>query len=526
MTLYSLIIKNGMIYDGSTNPAYRADIGIIDDKIVEIGNLKNEQSRDEIDVSGLYIMPGFIDTHCHSDMSLLYDRQHANGLYQGITTELLGQDGLSYAPLSLDNLKMYAKYNAGLNGYFEDVNLDFTDVDSYLNKFNNKTSVNVVYQIPHGAIRLEALGFNDVPLKGYALDKAKDLMRKGFEQGAVAFSTGLSYFPHSYSDTDELVELCKVCVEYDAPFVIHMRTVFRDKPFDPVDEAIEVARRSGVRLHFSHFRTDENNCGKAPELMAPIEKAIEEGIKITLDLYPYYSGSGPFVSFLPPWSVEGGYEATLERLRNPLLRKRIIDGMKVNTIAIACIFTHLKKNETYVGMDFEDVAKERNQSIGDMICDLLIEENLEIGILIKPTMNMEKREQMDKDFVWLLSRPYYMVGTDGIPIGFKPHPRAFGTFPRFLKLAKRHGMSYEDFANRTSTLPAEVFRMKGRGKIAKDYFADIVIFAPENAKDNATYKNPRRAPDGIEYVIVNGKIAVYKEKVTGLFAGRAIRREK
>ena len=524
--MYSLIIKNGTIYDGSTNPAYRADIGIIDDKIVEIDNLKNEQFRDEIDASGLCIMPGFIDTHVHSDMMLLYDRQHANSLCQGITTEILGQDGLSYAPLSTNNLKMYLKYLAGLNGYFEDIKLDFNDVDGYLKKFDKKTAINVAYQVPHGTIRLEALGFNDIPLKGYALDKTKDLMREAFDQGAIAFSTGLSYYPCSYSDTDELIELCKVCAEYDAPFVIHTRSVFRDNPIDPVEEAIEIARRSGARLHFSHFRTGKNNFGKAPELMVSIEKAMDEGLKITLDLYPYYSGSGYAVVFLPPWAVEGGYEATLKRLKSPLLRKNIIDGMKKNIIPPSGTFTHLNKNSEYVGMDFEDVARERNQSVEDMICDILVEENLEVGYYANPTMNIDIRAQMEKDFVYLLSRPYYMVGTDGIPLGFKPHPRAFGTFPRFLKLAKRHGMSYEDFANRTSTLPAEVFRMKGRGKIAKDYFADIVIFDPENVKDNATYINPRRAPDGIEYVIVNGKVAVYKEKVTGLFAGRAIRREK
>ena len=524
--MYDLIIKNGTIYSGNADAPYYADIGIIDDKIVKIGNLTKEQSHDKIDVSGLYIMPGFIDTHCHSDMTLLYDRQHANGLCQGITTELLGQDGLSYAPLSLDNLKMYAKYNAGLNGCFEDVNLDFTDVDSYLNKFNNKTSVNVAYQIPHGAIRLEALGFNDVPLKGYALDKAKDLMRGGFEQGAVAFSTGLSYFPHSYSDTDELVELCKVCVEYDAPFVIHTRSVFRSKPFDPIEEAIEVARRSGVRLHFSHFRTDEKNCGKVPELLAPIEKAMKEGLNITMELYPYYTGSGYAMMYLAPWVVEGGYEETLKRLRNPLLRKKIIDGMKENTISTTGTFTHLKKNKEYIGMDYVDVAKERNQSVEEMMCDILAEENLEVGVRSNPTRDMEKRAQMDKDFIQFLSKPYYMVGTDGIPLGFKPHPRAFGAFPRFLKLAKQYGMSYEDFANRTSSLPTKAFNLKNRGKIAESYFADIVVFDPENVKDNATFKDPRRAPDGIEYVIVNGKIAVYKEKVTGLFAGQVIRRAK
>jgi N-acyl-D-amino-acid deacylase len=420
---------------------------------------------------------------------------------------------------------MYSKYLAGLNGYFEDVKLDFNDVDGYLKKFDKKTAINVAYQVPHGTIRLEALGFNDIPLKGYALDKAKDLMREAFEPGGYSI-TGLSYYPCSYSDTDELIELCKVCAEYDAPFVIHTRSVFRNNPIDPADEAIEVARRSGVRLHFSHFRTGDNNCGKAPELMAPIKKAMDEGLKITLELYPYYSGSGYAVIFIPSWAVEGGYEATLKRLKNLLLRKNIIDGMKKNIIPPSGIFTHLNKNETYGGMNFEDVAKKRNQSVKNMMCDILIEENLEVGYFANPTRNMEKREQMEKDFVWLLSRPYYMVGTDGIPLGFKPHPRAFGAFPRFLKLAKQHGMSYEDFANRTSFLPAKVFKLKNRGKIAEDYFADLVVFDPENIKDNATYKNPRRAPDGIEYVIVNGKVAVYKEKVTGLFAGRAIRREK
>ena len=420
---------------------------------------------------------------------------------------------------------MYAKYNAGLNGCFEDVNLDFTDVDSYLNKFNNKISVNVAYQIPHGAIRLEALGFIDMPLKGYVLEKAKDLMRKGFEQGAVAFSTGLSYYPNSYSDTDELVELCKVCVEYDAPFVIHLRSVFKGKPFDPIEEAIEIARRSGVRLHFSHFRTNEKTCGKVTELLAPIENAMKEGLNITMELYPYYVGSGYAMLYLPPWAVEGGYEETLKRLRNPLLRRRIIDGMKVNSKTIVGTFTHLKKNETYIGMDFEDVAKKRNQSVEDMMCDILLEENLEVGVRDNPTKDTKKRGQMDKDFVQFLSKPYYMVGSDSIPLGLKPHPRAFGTFPRFLILAKQYGLSYENFANRVSFLPAKTFKLKNRGKISEGYFADLVVFNPKNLKDNATFQFPRRAPDGIEYVLVNGKIAIYKEKVTGIFSGQAIRRE-
>jgi N-acyl-D-amino-acid deacylase len=524
--MFDLIVRNGTIYNGSGGPSFVSDIAISGDRITEIGDLSSACARDELDASGLCVMPGFIDTHLHSDMVLLYDRQHANGLCQGITTEILGQDGLSYAPLSRDNLSMYAKFLSGLNGYFEDVPLDFATVGEYLDKFHKKTAINVAYQVPHGTIRLEAMGFHDRPLTGYALDRAKDLMRQGFEEGAVAFSTGLSYYPCSFSDTEELVELCRVCAEYDVPFVTHTRSVFRGAPFDPNEEAIEIARRAGCKLHFSHFRTGPENAGMARQLMEPIEKAMSEGIKITLETYPYYSGSGYAVVFLPLWAMEGGYCAILERLANPALRPAIIDGIEKNTFPPVGVFTHLKKHEQYIGMDFEAVAGERGQTVGDMLCDLLLEENLDVGYYATPTTDMETRKLLDRDFVWLLSRPYYMICTDSIPYGFKPHPRAFGTFPRFLCLAREHGMSYETFANRAAAVPAETFRIKDRGHVEKGFFGDLVIFDGRNVTDNATYQNPRRAPTGIKHVVVNGKIAVYEEKVTGLFSGYALRRDR
>lgn len=524
--MFDLIIKNGNILDGSAKKPYQADIAVKGDIICEIGSLAGAEAKDTLDAAGRYVAPGFIDTHTHSDMTLLFDRQHANGICQGITTEILGQDGLSYAPLSHNNLKHYAKFLRGLNGYFEDVPLDFATVGEYLDKVHEKTAVNVAYQLPHGTVRLEALGFDDIPLKGRALDKAKDLMRQGFEDGAVAFSTGLSYYPCSYSDTDELVELCKVCAEYDVPFVTHTRSVFRGEPFDPNLEAIEIARRAGCKLHFSHFRTTPENAGKVDELLAPMDKAISEGARITFETYPYYSGSGYAVIFLPPFAVEGGYEQTLLRLANPALRKDITDGINQNNIAPIGIFTHLVKNEQYVGMDFEDVAKERGQSVADMLCDILLEENLEVGFFTVPTKDESIRRQMDKDFIQLISRPYYMVCTDAISLGLKPHPRTFGSFPRFLRLCREQGLAFETFINRVTANPAETFKLKNRGQIKKDFFADFVVFDGEHVRDHATYENPRRAPDGIAHVVVNGKIEVYNEKVTGLFAGYALKRDR
>lgn len=524
--MYNLIIKNAKIYDGNEGTPYIADIGVKETSIEAIGDLKDVQAVDFIDAAYKAVMPGFIDTHCHSDMALLYDRQHANGIAQGITTEVLGQDGLSYAPLSIDNLKMYTKYLSGLNGYFPDVLLDFTSVDSYLQKFDRKVAPNVAYQVPHGAVRLEALGFNDIPLTGYALEKSKDLLRQAFEEGAVAFSTGLSYYPCSYSDTREMIELCKVCTEYDVPFVVHTRSVFRGEAFDPTLEAIEIAKEAGCKLHFSHFRTGPDNCGKTQELMKPIEKAIEDGMKVTLETYPYYSGSGYAIIFLPPWAVEGGYEATLERLANPSLRAKICEGMRKNKIPTLGTFTHLTQNEQYIGMDFDEVAKLRGQSNEDMMCDILLEENLDVGYYSNPTTDVNKQAQMDKDFIWLLKRPYYMVCTDSIPYGFKPHPRAFGTFPRFLRLAREQGMSYATIANRMAKNPAKTFNLNKRGTIEVGNYADLVVVDEDTVTDMGTYRDPRRAPKGIGYVIINGKLALYDEKVTGIFAGHAIRRGK
>ena len=524
--MYDLIVRGGTIYDGSGGASYQADIGIIGDKIVKIGCLKEAEAKDEIFAEGLGIMPGFIDTHCHSDMALLYDRQHVNGISQGITTELLGQDGLSYAPLSHDHLQMYAKYLRGLNGWFEDVPLDFKDTKEYLARFHKKCAPNVAYQVPHGAVRLEAMGFLDHPLTGYALDKAKDLMRQSFEQGAVAFSTGLSYYPCSYADTDEMVELCKVCAEYDVPFVIHTRTVYRGEYFDPTWEAIEIARRSGCKLHLSHFRTSPDNAGQAEQMMEPIEKAIAEGIDVTAETYCYYSGSGYALFFMPPWAVEGGFEATLERLADPALRPKICEDIHNSMFPPEGTFTHLVKNEKYIGMDFRDVAKERGQSVEDMLCDMMLEEELDVGYYSTPTLDPEIRTKMDHDLVYLLSRPYYMICTDSIPYGFKPHPRSFGTFPRFLRLAREQGMPFETFANRAAGMPAKTFQLKGRGVIQEGAYADLVTIDLENVTDHATYRDPRRMPAGIEHVIVNGKIALYEEKATGLFNGYALERNK
>ncbi|WP_311764893.1 N-acyl-D-amino-acid deacylase family protein [Paenibacillus agricola] len=527
MKTVDVLIKNGIIIDGTGKERFKGNISIKDGKIIDIMAVETlVEAKEVIDANWKVIAPGFIDSHTHSDLMLLWDRQHSAGLHQGITTEILGQDGLSYAPLSSSNLQMYYKFLAGLNGS-PDIPLDWSTVSEFRMKFDGTVAINTAYQVPHGALRLETLGMRDLPLVGKNMEAAKAILDEGLKSGAVAFSTGLSYYPCSYSDTDEMVELCKVVAENNSVYVTHIRTVFRDQQIDPVLESIEIAERSGAKLHFSHYRTNIPKAGKVQEIMKDIDKAYQRGVDITLELYPYPSGSGYAVIWLPLWCMEGGFEALMERLANPLLRSKLIKGIEQNTIPCGGYFTHLPKNSQYIGRSFWDVANERGQTVPDMLCDLLLEESLQVGYHDSSPAIFENLDQwgpFNQDCLELLSRPYYMVGSDSIPIGKNPHPRGFGTFPRLLRFCREYGFSLETMINRMTKVPADRFGLKDRGQLKVGYAGDIVIFDPEHVTDTATYQLSRSAPKGISYVLVNGEVAVREEKTTGIFAGRALKR--
>mgnify|MGYP006292460863 CR=1 FL=1 len=520
---YDTIIRNGKVVDGTGRPAFKADVGLSNGRIGAVGNLSTANARKEIDASGKVVCPGFIDTHTHSDLLLLYDRQHANALQQGVTTEILGQDGMSYAPLSRSKLEMYYKYLAGVNGA-PPVPLDWSSVWEFRDRFDGTVAINTAYQVPHGTLRLETLGFKNVPLEADALGRAKDMLRTGIAEGAVAMSTGLSYFPGAYSDTEELVELSKVLKEEDSVYVTHLRTVFKGEPFDAVSEALEIARRSGCRLHFSHFRTGPHNAGRVGELMRQIDEAASDGVDLTLELYPYSFGSSTGLIHLPPWAVEGGCEKALSRLRDPGLRQALVEGIEANTLPLDGVFTHLpsRNNDELLGKTFGQAAEMRGKSKAEVLIDLLVEEELAVGICGVPADSAKVRERLERDYLELLSRPYYMVGSDSILLGDNPHPRAFGTFPKLLRLCREHQFSLETMINRMTKVPARTFRLSDRGEIAEGKAADVVVFDPAEVRDTATIESSRSAPTGITHVWVNGVHALSNEKVTGRFGGSAL----
>ena len=525
--MFDVVIAGGTVVDGSGATGRPADVGVTGERIGAVGDLSRVDARHVIDATGMTVCPGFIDTHTHSDGPLLVDPQHAQGLRQGITTEILGQDGLSYAPLSAEGYRVYRRYLGGILGG-PPADLDMSSVASFRSHYHKKCAINTAYLVAHGAVRLEVVGFRDVPLVGDALQQARRLVREGIEQGAVGFATGMSYHPNAWSDTAELVELCRVANEAGGVYVTHLRDVNPDRGFGGggIPEALEIGRRSGVPVHFSHHRTVAKSAGRPNERVELIDKGKAEGIDCTLDLYPYPSGSAFATALLPSYAHDGGPDEIIRRLNHKTERLKITAHLEANAARPLddLVMSYLPSNDGLEGTSLAEVAGQRGLSMAETLCDLLLEEDLQVGFWLKPPESVAVWRQLSRDTLELLSRPDYMVGSDSIHLGRLPHPRGYGTFPRFLgRLRRQFGvLSLEQMVQRMTDNPARRFGLTHRGLIREGYFADIVVFDADRIIDNATYDDPRQFPTGIPNVLVNGEVAVDHERCTGVLAGQAV----
>lgn len=526
--MFDVVILGGTVVDGTGASGYLADVGVLGERIEAIGNLSHAETHRVVNASGLMVSPGFIDTHTHSEGDLLVDPQHANGLRQGITTELLGIDGMSFSPLSHDNYLLYRRWLGGLLGQPpEDV--DMSSVAAFRSNYHRKVAVNTAYLVPAGTIRLETVGFHDVPLNGKALERAQKLVREGIEQGAVGFSTGSSYYPGPWSSTDELISLCEGVREAGAVYMCEPRKI------DPggrafggggVSEAIEVARRSGVKLHLAHYRTSAENAGGVHELMKEIDEAKDGGVDCSLDIYPYPTGSSIPIAYLPSYAQEGGPEAIVNRLKDSTERQRIAEYLEAGHHGLLdeVVFSYLPKNSVLEGMTLAEVSSRRGTTMGETLCNIFVEEDLKVGYVGLPPSSTALWKQVSSDCMELLSRSDYNVCSDITPAGSMPHPRSYGAFPRFLgRLRREFGdISVEQMVHRMTDRPAMRFGLTHRGRVEKGYFADLVIFDADRVIDTATYDDPKQFPVGIPYVLVNGQVAVDDEFCTGVFAGQAV----
>ncbi len=525
---FDLLITGGTVIDGTGSPGVRADVGINGKKIERIDDLSEATAARVIDATGLTVTPGFIDVHAHSDGALLVDGQHANGIRQGITTEIIAPDGLTLAPLSAENYRMYRWYLSGILG-LPDESLDMSSIEASRANYHNKTSCNVATFAGHGPVRLEAVGFEDVPLTGSDLDRAKGVLRDALEQGACGFATGLSYFPQSFSTTDELVELCKVVAEFGRPLSIHLRTHNIDRAFGGggVAEAIEIGKRSGVKVHFEHYRTQPQDAGEVAKILEPIDAAKAEGVDITLETYPYPVGSSFPQAFFPSWLHEGGPQKFLDRLSDKTLRGQIIEEMRSimygRPSGNVWSWIGPDGDQSLPGMLFDDVSETTGKSLEEAVCDVMVEANLACGFRGAPPHSTRVWRQIEEDVMELLARPDYMIGSDAIPVGQLPHPRAYGCFPRVVgRLRRRFGYPLEQVIQRVTQNPAERFGLSGRGVLKEGNFADIVVFDADRVTDRSSFEDPAVFPEGIPHVVVNGQVVVDHERLTGVLAGEAV----
>ncbi len=525
-------IKNVQIVDGTGEAAFRGAVLISGEKIEKVfhgseGDGFREADR-VIDGKGHVLSPGFIDTHSHSDLKVLSEPELLPKLHQGITTEVLGQDGISMAPLPVEFIEPWKKNLAGLDGTDEKLDWCYKDTAHYLKLIEEaKPALNESYLLPHGNVRMEAMGLDNRIASEDDIKKMCEITRREMEAGCLGLSSGLIYMPCAYGQTEELIEMCKVVAEFGGVFVVHQRSE-ADDILDSMDEIIRIGVESGVAIHFSHFKVcGKQNWDKLPGMLKKLDEAKEKGLTVSLDQYPYVAGSTMLGVILPPWVHDGGTDKVVERLQDETLRERMKEDIKnglegwdnfiqfAGTDGIFITSVVSEKNKEVVGLSLDDLGKLRGKSALDATFDLLAEEKNAVG--------MVDFYGTEDHVISIMKRPEMNLCTDGLLSG-KPHPRVYGSFPRVLgKYVREEGrLTIEEAVRKLSGKAADALHIKNRGYIKEGYYADICIFNPETIADKGTFTEPEQFPTGIEYVFVNGVLELESGDANGSRAGKVL----
>lgn len=500
--VYDLAIINGSIIDGSGNPWFKADIGIKGKKIKRIGFIDRNQAKKVIDAQDLIISPGFIDVHTHCDRGILRVPTVDNYMLQGVTTVIGGNCGGHPYPLQ--------------------------DLFGKIKK--NGISINFGCLIGHNTIRRKVMGYKMEPPTSEELEEMKGLIDQEMKAGGLGFSTGLSYLPGIYATTEELVNLASVVAQYGGIYATHLRNQ-GDHITDAIEEAIEIGEKNGIPVQISHIKLAEDQVwGETERITEPVNKARDRGVEILLDQYPYTATSSGFTSSFPSWAFEGGREEfqkrledreTYERIKSYVTQKRLISTKGIDRLETITIASY-KKDPEYQGKNLKEILilQGKNPTV-DNAADLIIEIEKNggaSGVFF----------QMDeKDVEELMKIPAIMCGSDGA-VQVKgegvPHPRSYGTFPRVIAryVREKRVITIEDAIRKMTSLPAQAFRLKGRGLIREEMFADITVFDLNTFQDKATFPDPHQNPQGLFWVVVNGKIIVENGKCTDELPGEVL----
>lgn len=518
-----IYITNATIIDGTKKNRYIGQVLVHGSRIEEMTldvnlNYLQESDIEHIDGEGLVLCPGFIDTHSHSDLRVLECKVLEPKIRQGITTEILGQDGIAMAPLPVKYISDWKKNIGGLEGKNNSVDWTYETVEGYMNAIKSaKPTSNMMYLIPHGNVRITVLGLEDKIPNQRDIEQMKAVVRNAMDLGCAGLSSGLIYTPCAYSGEEEIIELCKVVAEFEGAFVVHQRSE-ANTILESMDEIIRIGMASGVHIHFSHFKIcGKNNWHLLGNVLNKLDEAKEKGVKVTFDLYPYTAGSTMLGIVLPPWVHDGGTNKMLERLKDQQIRDILKDELLeqgstwdnfiefAGTSGIYITSVDSQENQKVIGKNLDEIGVMRGQDPIEAVFDLLIEENNNVGMI-----DYYGSEDHINEFI---KRDEMNVCTDGL-LGGKPHPRTYGAFPRIIaKYVKQEEViTLEEAIHKMTYHPAQLFGMVDRGLIQEGAYADILLFDESEFKDLGTYLEPEQFPTGLKMVMVNGRL-VFDGKV-------------
>jgi N-acyl-D-amino-acid deacylase len=529
---FDLVITNGHIIDGTGSPWYSGDIGIRDGRIAAIGNLSAAAHKRALDAKGRVVAPGFVDMLGQSEATILVDPRLPSKIYQGITTEITGEGG-SAAPL---NDAIITADRAGYEHY--KINPDWRTFRQYFARLGKQgMGINLASYVGATQVRRMVLGDADVQPTPEQLDKMKALVRDAMRDGAVGVSTSLMYAPAPYAKTEEIIALASEASKFGGIYATHMRNE-SDSVLESIDEAVRIGREARIPVEIWHFKVaGKANFGHMPELVARVNKARAEGVDVEADTYAYTAWFNSMSAFVPAWAHDGGDAKLIERLKDPATRARIRKDMVTPSkdwdnewdeisgpqdVMISVVQNPALKK--FQGKRLTEVAIALNQDPMDALFDLLIED--------KAFTECAVFGMSEPDVALALQQPWVSVDNDssgtspeGILGEEHPHPRAYGTFPRILRkyVREEKKLTLEEAIRKFSALPAQRMRLTDRGVLKLGMWADVVVFDPETVRDVATFDDPNRLSEGMEYVLINGVPVVENGKMTGALPGKVLR---
>ena len=527
--MIDIIIRNGMIYDGSGEAGFKGDVAIEGDKIGTIGRI-SERAPIEIDAEGLAVAPGFINMMCWANESLIHDGRSQSDIRQGVTLEVLGE-GWSMGPLS-DKMKAKMKERQGAIQY----DIEWTTLGEYLDYLVKRgVSCNVASFVGAGGVRGHVIGYEDRRPTADELLQMQNLVRQAMAEGAVGLSSALIYSPDSFADTEELVALATAAAEYDGIYVTHLRSEGA-RFLEALDEFMEIVRRSGARGEIYHLKASgQRNWHKLDEVIRRVEAARQAGLEITADMYTYPASSTGLDAIMPGWVQEGGHDAWVERLKDSAVRARLLaefadenseHGLNEVGTAEGILFTSFRNPDLrhLTGKTLAEVAEMRGEPPLEAAMDLVIEDDSRVGAVFFTMSEENVRKKVALPWVSFNSDSASLA-PEGLFLNNNPHPRAYGSFARLLAKYVREEqiVSLPEAVRRLAALPANVLKLKERGRLKTGYFADLAIFDPDAIQDNATFAQPHQYATGMVHVLVNGVPVIRDGEHTGAMAGQVVR---